>query len=390
MSISKVQCVVVGAGVIGLATVRSLALSGIECLVLEKRNAFGEETSSRNSEVIHAGIYGTKNSKKTNLCIAGRKSLIRYLSERHLPFELCGKLIVGNGPSGHATLNKILSGALENGVENIKYISSEHAAELEPNVSCSGALLSEGTGIMDSHAYMTSLLGDAEDAGALLVRQCNVLSITRHSNAGAPRFTLTTSQGDISCDMLVNSAGIDAVHLAAAITPPLARTHIPKAYYCKGTYFKYTPAATRSNPLFHRLIYPLPGQGGLGVHATIDMGGGIRFGPDTEWLTEEAQDCRVQVADCKVHDSRILDSHCFSKSVLHSNGADVYKVNQNRANSFYNVIREYCPSLEGDSLVADYSGIRPKLCGPSEGAQAVESSLRDTADFCIEGECVTV
>ena len=328
----EVDCVVVGAGVVGLAVARAMALAGREVLVLEAAEGIGTETSSRNSEVIHAGIYYPAGSLQARSCVEGRKLLYAYCGERGLPHDNCGKLIVATDEAEAAKLLAIQARAAANGAE-LHLLSRDEALAMEPALHCTAALLSPSTGIIDSHAYMLSLQGDAENAGATLVFHTPVLG-GRVSNAGIEIETGGAEPMRLSCRTLINSGGLRAPKLAGAIQGMPAQ-HVPGMWYAKGNYF----SLAAKNP-FGRLIYPVPVPGGLGTHLTIDLGGQARFGPDVEWV-------------------ETLD----------------YEVNPRRGDSFYESIRRYWPGLPDGALQPGYSGIRPKTVPPGAPAQ----------DFVVQG-----
>ena len=333
---ADVECVVVGAGVVGLAIARRLAIAGVETLIIEGADAIGTETSSRNSEVIHAGIYYAPGSLKARLCVEGRALLYAYAAERGIPHRRCGKLIVATAPEQEAMLASIRQRAVASGVHDLRAISAAEACEMEPALACTAALHSPSTGIVDSHALMLALLGDAERSGASLslntaIRSgqitVNEIQLTTRDRATGEIFELTTKR-------LVNAAGLGANALATALEG-LPAVHVPPLFLARGSYFSVT-----GRPAFSRLVYPVPEPGGLGVHLTLDLAGNMRFGPDVEWIDE-------------------LD----------------YTVDPARADRFYAEIRRYWPALAEGSLAPAYSGIRPKLSGPGEAA----------ADFMIEG-----
>lgn len=323
----EVECVVVGAGVIGLAIARALSFAGREVLILEAGDAIGTGTSSRNSEVIHAGIYYPAGSLMAQLCVRGRKALYRYCGERGLPHRNCGKLIVATSADELDMLPAIAARAAANGVSDLRQISADEALNLEPALRATGALLSPSTGIIDAHALMVSLLGDAEHAGALIALKAPVIG-ARVADAGIELDVGGDEPMTLRCRMLVNAAGHGAPALAYAITG-MPRDKIPQAYFAKGSYF----AMTGRTP-FTRLIYPVPVKGGLGIHLTLDLAGQARFGPDVEWVDG-----------------------------LH------YEVDPARAESFYRGIRRYYPGLADNSLIPAYSGIRPKIVPPEVAAQ---------------------
>ena len=329
----RVDCVVVGAGVIGLAVARRLAQAGREVVVLEAAEGIGTVTSSRNSEVIHAGIYYKAGSLMARTCVAGKKMLYRYCADHGVPHKNCGKLIVATTPKEAEKLQSIRAHAEANGVLDMQMLSGEAARAHEPALNCDAALLSPSTGIIDSHAFMLALRGDAEAAGAALAFHTPLL----RARAVAGKIELDAG-GDapmtLECRLLVNSAGLNAPTVARGIDGmPLAS--IPRAYLAKGNYF----SCSRKAPFSH-LIYPVPEPGGLGVHLTLDMAGQARFGPDVEW---------VDTID--------------------------YAVDPARAARFYPAIRKYWPALPDGALMPSYSGMRPKIVPPAVASQ----------DFVIQG-----
>jgi L-2-hydroxyglutarate oxidase LhgO len=329
----QVECVVVGAGVIGLAVARALALAGVEVLVLEQAYTIGFETSSRNSEVIHGGLYYPLGSLKARSCVEGRHRLYGYCREHGVPHARLGKLIVATSEAEIAGLEKIASTARGNGVEDLEWLDPTQARRFEPALNCVAALLSPSTGIIDSHALMLAYQGEAEAAGAIVVLRTPALSgSVRHGG-----FELAIGGDEptrIRCRFLVNAAGLHAAALARMIEGVPPET-IPPAYFCRGVYF------TLSGPApFHRLIYPVPVAGGLGVHITLDLAGQPRFGPDVEWIS-----------------------------------AVDYTVDPARGEVFYAAIRTYWPGLPDGALQPGYAGIRPKISGPGEPA----------ADFVVQG-----
>jgi L-2-hydroxyglutarate oxidase LhgO len=273
----KVECVVIGAGVIGLAVARRLAQAGREVIVLEAAEGIGTVTSSRNSEVIHAGIYYPAQSLMARMCVGGRRALYQYCGDHGIPHRNCGKLIVATTPKETEKLQSIRAHAEANGVLDLQTLSGEAARAMEPALNCDAALLSPSTGIIDSHAYMLALRGDAEDAGAAFAFHTPLL----RARASADRIELNAG-GDapvsLECRLLVNAAGLAASAVARNIDGmPIER--IPRAYLAKGNYFSCSTRAP-----FSHLIYPVPEPGGLGVHLTLDMAGQARFGPDVEWV----------------------------------------------------------------------------------------------------------
>jgi L-2-hydroxyglutarate oxidase LhgO len=329
----EVECVVVGAGVIGLAVARALALAGIEVLVLEQAYTIGFETSSRNSEVIHGGLYYPVGSLKARSCVEGRRRLYGYCREHGVPHARLGKLVVATSHAEIAGLEKIACTARGNGVDDLEWLDPKQARQLEPALNCVAALLSPSTGIIDSHALMLAYQGDAEAAGAIVVLRTPVLC----GSVCHDGFELAIG-GDqptgIRCRSLINAAGLHAPALARMIEGIPPET-IPPAYFCRGIYFTLSGRAP-----FHRLIYPVPVAGGLGVHITLDLAGQARFGPDVEWVSS-------------------ID----------------YTVEPARGEVFYAAIRTYWPGLPDGALQPGYAGIRPKISGPAEPA----------ADFLVQG-----
>mmetsp|Transcript_68284 Transcript_68284/g.181756 ORF Transcript_68284/g.181756 Transcript_68284/m.181756 type:complete len:391 (-) Transcript_68284:113-1285(-) len=346
---SRVQTVVAGAGVVGLAVARALAVGGREVLVLESEPLVGSVTSSRNSGVIHAGIYYERGSLKGRTCVEGRRQLYAFCRERGVSHSQCGKLIVATDPSQLATLEAIKRKAEENGVlgdEALRFLPAEEVREREPALSCVGALLSPSTGIVDSHEFMLALQGEAEAHGAAVVTSSPVLrgGVLRAGEApegGALR--VVTPDLELHCDELINCAGHGAPRLALSFDG-LANDTVPAQHYAKGNYYSLPGKAP-----FGCLVYPVPEQAGLGVHATIDLGGQCRFGPDVEWLEPGADGLLPATA---------------------------YQVDASRAASFYAAVRAYWPALPDSALVPDYAGIRPKIQAAGEPA----------SDFVVQAE----
>jgi len=336
----SLDCVVVGAGVVGLAVARALALAGREVVVLEAAEGIGTGTSSRNSEVIHAGIYYPKGSLKARLCVQGKQALYAYCAERGVPHRRCSKLIVATEDAQLATLADIRAKAAANGVGDLKHLSRLEAQALEPEIECVGALLSPSTGIIDSHAFMLALQGDAERAGAVFAFhsrvararvvdggfEIEVQTLTEPAEPAPAAGAAGSADGSTTtwhARTLINAAGLHAPDVAARIEGLDAR-HVPRAHYARGHYFTLS-----GRPRFQRLIYPVPQPGGLGVHLTLDLQGQARFGPDVQWV----------------------------------DGID-YTVDPKRADAFYAEVRRYWPALPDGALQPGYAGIRPKLAGP--------------------------
>ncbi len=329
----EVECVVVGAGVVGLATARALALAGYDVIVLERADTIGFETSSRNSEVIHAGLYYPAGSLKALCCVAGRERLYAYCREHGVPHGQIGKLIVAAEESEMACLDRIAAAARANGVGDLQWLTATEAERLDPALRCAAALLSPSTGIIDSHALMLAFQGEAEAAGAMVVLRTPVLS----GHVRADGFDLAIGGDEpaaLRCRFLVNAAGLFATAVARNIEG-MPRETIPPTYFCRGVYFSLAGRAP-----FRRLVYPIPAPGGLGVHITLDLAGQARFGPDVEWIS-----------------------------------AIDYRVDPARSQAFYGAIRTYWPALRDGALQPGYAGIRPKIGGPKDPA----------VDFVVQG-----
>ena len=328
------DAVVIGAGVVGLAIARQLALEGREVIVVESQNAIGTATSSRNSEVIHAGIYYPRGSLKARSCVEGRTLLYRYCEERGIAHRRCGKLIVATDAAQLGELEAIRRKAHANGVTDVAWLTLDEARAMEPAVSCVGALHSPSTGVIDSHAYMLALLGEAEAHGAMLALMSNV-ERARVLRDGMIELEVGGAEPmHVAARAVVNSAGLTAPSLARRIEG-FPQHLAPPEFYAKGNYYSLVGRAP-----FSRLVYPVPEPGGLGVHVTIDLGGQARFGPDVEWIDRIG-----------------------------------YEVDPRRAERFYAAIRRYWPQLPDGALAPGYAGIRPKIAGPADPA----------ADFVIQG-----
>lgn len=326
------QVLVIGAGVIGLSVARAVARSGRDVVVAEAASAIGTVTSSRNSEVIHGGMYYPTSSMRARVSVRGRRMLYDFCVSHGVPHRRCGKLVVATDNAEVKRLEGIARQGDVNGVEGLQMIDGSAARALEPQLSCVAALLSPHTGILDAHAYMLALRGELEDAGGAIAFNTPVLGATRKDGQWMVRFGGAVP-GEASFDALINCAGLGAQKLAQAMEgyPP---ARVPRLVLAKGNYFSYL-----GKPAFTRLIYPTPAPGGLGVHVTLDLAGRMRFGPDVEWIEHEN-----------------------------------YTVDPARADIFYARIRTYWPALPDQSLAPDYAGIRPKLTGPGEPA----------ADFMVD------
>lgn len=330
-----IDCVVAGAGVVGLAIARALALAGREVVVIEKADSIGTVTSSRNSEVIHAGLYYAPGSLKARLCVEGRQLLYAYCAEHDIAHKRTGKLIVASEPGQRDRLRAIQANARRCGVDDLELLTRGEAESLEPALTCAAALLSPSTGIVDSHALMLSLRGDAEAAGTSFAFLTAVVGVA--IEAGGIRIDTLDVNGEtftLQASAFVNASGLDAQAVAGRIEG-FPRSLIPRQWLARGNYF-----ALPGRSPFSRLIYPVPVEGGLGTHLTLDLGGGARFGPDVEWIE------RVD-----------------------------YTVDPGRSAVFHEAIRRYWPGLADGVLQPAYAGIRPKLSGPGQPA----------ADFMIQG-----
>ena len=315
------ETIVIGAGVIGLATAYELASRGHEVLVLERNAQFGEETSSRNSEVIHAGIYYPKNSLKAQLCVSGKERLYQYCEKHQIPHARTGKLIVATSEAEVDVLNAILKKAVSNNVKDLEFVSVSELHAIEPYLNAVKALRSPSTGIIDTHQFMLSLTGQIENYGGMIAYNARFHNAVPTSNG----FKVKCGDTEITCSNLINCGGLLSQENAANIES-YPTNKIPKRYLTKGSYF----TMTKPSPFKH-LIYPVPNTASLGVHVTLDLAGQIRFGPDQEWTDQ-------------------LD----------------YKVDPSRAADFYEAIRKYYPSLPDGALVPAYAGIRPKVQGPND------------------------
>ena len=334
----RIDAVVVGAGAVGLAVARELALRGRETIVLEAESGIGNGISSRNSEVIHAGIYDAAGSFKAGLCVAGRRLLYPYCEAHGVGHRRCGKLVVAATPAQVETLRSIERRAAGNGVEGLRWLSGDAARELEPALAGEAALLSTVTGIIDSHALMLAYQGDLERAGGTVVLRSPLEGATVVRDAFVLRIG-GASPFEIETGMLVNSTGLHAPRVAHRIDG-LAPAHVPATWFAKGNYY----ALAGRSPFTH-LVYPVPEPGGLGVHLTLDLAGQARFGPDVKWLEARSPEA--------------ID----------------YTVDPTRSALFYAAIRRYWPGLKDGTLAPAYSGARPKLQGPGQPA----------SDFVLQG-----
>ena len=335
-TVEPIDAVVIGAGAVGLAVARELALQGLEVMVLESENAIGTGTSSRNSEVIHAGIYYPAGSLKARLCVEGKQLLYAYCAERGVAHQRLGKLIVATRPEQVAQLAGIEAKAAANGVHDLRHISAAEARDLEPALQCDAALLSPSTGIVDSHGLMLALQGDMENAGGLLALLSPVKTIGAGQGTPSHPLRVTCDDGtELAARFVVNAAGLNAVAMAHRVDG-LNKQRLPQAFFAKGNYFTLAGKAP-----FSRLIYPVPEHAGLGVHLTLDLGGQAKFGPDVQWVDDPGD----------------------------------LRVDPRRGDAFYAEVRKYWPALPDGALQAGYAGMRPKISGPSQAA----------ADFMVQG-----
>ncbi|HMN76476.1 MAG TPA: NAD(P)/FAD-dependent oxidoreductase [Burkholderiaceae bacterium] len=337
----RVDAIVIGAGVVGLAVGRALAQQGLETLVLEREDAIGTGISSRNSEVIHAGLYYAPGSLKARLCVAGRALLYDYCASHGVGHRRCGKLVVATSAGQIAALEALAQRARANGVDDLALLGAAEVTALEPELRCAAALLSPSSGIVDSHALMLALQGDLERAGGAVVLRSPVEGV--ECGASGDRDHRVAVGGAeptvLHARLVVNAAGLYAPDLAARFEG-LAARHVPRAHFSKGSYYALAGRAP-----FRRLAYPMPQDAWLGVHLTLDLAGAARFGPDAQWLDIASADQ--------------ID----------------YRVDPARADGFYADIRRYWPGLPDGALQPAYSGVRPKIHGPGEPAP----------DFLIQG-----
>jgi L-2-hydroxyglutarate oxidase LhgO len=340
----KVEVVVIGAGVVGLAIGRALALQGREVIVIEKEKAIGQGVSSRNSEVIHAGLQYTLGSLKARLSVRGKELLYAYCPARGVRFANCGKLVVATDVSQHAALQGVQTKATANGAPT-QWLSAAQARAMEPHLHCTAALHSPTTGIVDSHGLMLALQGDLENAGGIVALGTRVQSVHLSQRNGAPAHHLIaqaateTVATELQASLVINATSLHACALARRMQG-LDAQHIPREYFAKGNYYSLAGKAP-----FSQLIYPAPHDAWLGVHITLDLGGQAKFGPDLEWLSAQTPEQ--------------ID----------------YQVDPARAGAFYAAVRQYWPALPDGALQPSYSGVRPKIHGPGMPAP----------DFRIDG-----
>lgn len=334
MSAERIDAVVIGAGVVGLACARALALAGREVILLEATGSIGTGTSSRNSEVIHAGIYYPTGSLKARACVAGKKALYAYCASHGVEHRRCGKLIVATDEAQLPALRALKEKAAANGVGDLVFKTPGEVSALEPAVRSVGALLSPSTGILDSHGLMLAYQGDAEAAGAMLAFDAPV-EVGAVTGEGIRLEVGGTAPMALLAGTVVNAAGLHASDVARRLSG-LPADSVPTTWFAKGNYYTL---AGRSP--FGRLIYPMPESAGLGVHVTVDLGGQARFGPDVEWVERP----------------------------------DDYDVDPRRAEAFYDAVRRYWPELPDGALLPGYAGMRPKLQAPGGAPE----------DFLVQG-----
>ncbi|MEL6318843.1 MAG: NAD(P)/FAD-dependent oxidoreductase [Pseudomonadota bacterium] len=322
----ELDAAVIGAGAVGLGIAKALAEAGREVVILEKNRHFGEETSSRNSEVIHAGLYYEPGSLKGRMCVAGRDRIYAWCAARGVTAKRLGKLIVATAEAEEPALETVMARAAGNGVTELHPISGAAAREMEPALTATAALWSPLTGVVDSHGYMLAMLGAAEDAGAMLSLSAPVLRGETRVDGRIDLEVGGAQPARLRCRLVVNAAGLWAQKVAASIEGLPSQARAPQVL-TKGNYFALTGVRTP----FSRLIYPAPVAGGLGVHVTIDLAGAARFGPDVEQLPS--------------HDPADID----------------YSVDPKRGDAFYAAIRRYWPALPDGALRPDYAGVRPKI-----------------------------
>ncbi len=323
----QIDCAVIGAGVVGLAVARRMALDGREVVILEAEEAFGTHTSARNSEVIHAGIYYASGSMKARLCVSGKKALYRYCAEHDVMHSNTGKVVVACEEAQLPAMHQYMEQGRTNGVDDLRLLSGTELAELEPNVCAATGFFSPSTGVIDSHGLMLAYLGDAEDRGAALALASPVIS----GSAGTDGIRLEVGGAEamrVHCRTVINCAGLRAPETARSIAGVPAQT-IPPAYYAIGHYYTLSGKSP-----FNHLVYPVTRADWLGVHVTIDLGGQVKFGPDFDWI----------------------------------DGID-YRFDERREPLFYEAIRRYYPGLQDGMLQPGYTGIRPRITGPGEPAQ---------------------
>jgi L-2-hydroxyglutarate oxidase LhgO len=341
MPIDSVQTVVIGAGVIGLSVARALAIAGHEVIVLEAQEGIGQETSSRNSEVIHAGLYYPPGSLKAETCIQGRQLLYRYCRERGVPYRRVGKLILADRAAQAGTLAGLKRNAEACGVQDLEWITRDRLQEMEPKVRAEAALFSPSTGIIDCHALMLSLQADLEEAGGTVVTRC-LVTHGRINRPGIDLYGKNDSEFRLSAQNVINAAGLRATSFAQQLEG-FPKQFIPTPRFVKGHYFSYPGASP-----FTHLVYPLPDPDGLGIHATLDLAGQLRFGPDA---------CECTAID--------------------------YDFDESRKAEFADSVSRWFPALDSNRLQAGYTGIRPGL--KADGTAFADFTISDSSEHGVAG-----
>jgi L-2-hydroxyglutarate oxidase LhgO len=368
----RVDVVIIGAGLIGLSISRRLHQLGKKCVLLERNIFCGMETSSRNSEVIHSGIYYPTNSCKASFCVDGRFKLLQYVSDRKIFHSMCGKLIVGHDKEDDKKkLQQLYQNGLMNGLSNIKLLSEKDIRVMEPNLSqaIKHAIFLPYTGIVDSHELMQSFQVDIQEANqygesSMILTDCSFRKASIFHGRSEKLFHIESSRGDILSTWLINAAGLLAPQVAFNIES-LQKQHLPKSYYAKGSYFKLSRDCSN---IFSRLIYPLPVVGGLGVHLTLDKMGSVKFGPDVEWLRP------AEVVD-------VNDPYLFDVSI-----PPVFdlSVSVEKLDNFYQSISSFWSDVAAYELIPDYSGVRPKTVGP-QSSSLQDFTIQSSREHHVEG-----
>lgn len=346
---------VVGAGVVGLAIAYRLSLSNYRVILLEKNTLYGQETSSRNSEVIHAGIYYPPGSLKARFCVEGKNQLYTFCETYNVPFRKTGKLIVAQSESQRGELIRISENAVNNGVHDLQFWEANQLAEAEPKVKGVAALFSPSTGIIDSYHFMTTLLTLAQQGNVLYAPSTEFINAKKTSEHFDIQVKSVGEPYEFQADNLIDAAGLSAMRVANNIDT-LSKTTIPKLHLCKGDYFSYSGVSP-----FSHLVYPLPepNSTGLGIHATLDLGGSIRFGPDAYYLVDENQNDETQ--DLGIH----------------------YSLDETKRTRFAEAIGQYFPDIDTSRLQPAYSGVRPKLS--PQGAAAQDFQIQTSREHQLPG-----
>ncbi len=419
----RVKTLIIGGGAIGLSIARSVGQfrrsKGItnSIMLIEKHSILGFETSSRSSEVLHAGLYYPPKALKTGLCINGRKMLIDFMNRHNIPYQLCGKLVVATNDFEVKSLKALYANGREgNGLKDLAYLDSiEKIHDYEPSIVGKEAIFSPYSGIFDSHGVIQAIeIECLDDGGIDIIPDCSFLSskpntsvdISTGATGTTGRYVVETNRGTIMCDEIINTAGLFAPHIAYRMNN-IKKESIPRPYYSKGNYFKLVSkdnssqqhSSTTNHSKFRRLIYPMPSGGGLGVHATIDLSGAIRFGPDTQWIRNRNVS-NDSTRDPYEHDlEESLDLHhsltapSSSSPQNHTSGALLnYEVSSDAKNAFIEAIAKYWPDVKDYDLTPDYCGIRPKLCGPNPPPSVSSKSggykMTAAVDFVIHDESI--